>query len=407
VVAWQSNQDGSGLGVFAKIYQVNQTGAVNALTEQILINSVTQFGILIYKFFNVSVQTSLCWSHCCVYAIVDQRSPDVVASEGGGFVITYQTTVPTDSNLLPIQQRILFQIFDARGNAIGKWFYFLSAPLFVYTRLGLESAASEETIDRQDSAPSISWISGDNPAFAIAWISTIYDDNLSVISQRAMVRIFTSDGVPITPSFQANFLGDLAQTTISTTSLRDNSFIVTWTARESGCSGRFINAQRFDTLGNMVGPQFPVSTYEGLDASDQDASTLQSGDYVVAWSGMDGTGTQNVYMQMFSGDGSRIRSVSQVNTIENGIESSAVVVPKPDGGFVIFWNSFGQNGNGFGLFGQYFDVTGAAVGNNSHFSISFKMIYPEKILIKYCRNSISSGNSIGSSNSSQWGSIPW
>jgi len=51
----------------------------------------------------------------------------------------------------------------------------------------------------------------------------------------------------------------------------------------------------------------------------------------------------------------------QVNTFSTSHQSASSITALTDGGFVATWQSFGQDGDGYGVFGQRFDSAGQAV----------------------------------------------
>ena len=51
-----------------------------------------------------------------------------------------------------------------------------------------------------------------------------------------------------------------------------------------------------------------------------------------------------------------------VNTYTSGSQIRPSVISLNDGGFIVTWESDGQDGSGIGIFGQKFDSTGTMVG---------------------------------------------
>ena len=51
-----------------------------------------------------------------------------------------------------------------------------------------------------------------------------------------------------------------------------------------------------------------------------------------------------------------------MNTYTTGVQSDARAAMEPDGDFVVVWASVGQDGSGYGVFGQRFDAAGGAAG---------------------------------------------
>ena len=94
-------------------------------------------------------------------------------------------------------------------------------------------------------------------------------------------------------------------------------------------------------------------------------ATLVDGSYVVAWQSngnQDGSG-YGIYAQRFAGNGEAIGPEFRVNTLTGGDQSWAQVAALSDGGFVITWqDSAGNDGSGYGSFGQRFDAAGNAQG---------------------------------------------
>ena len=94
------------------------------------------------------------------------------------------------------------------------------------------------------------------------------------------------------------------------------NFVVTWTGSSQDGSGQGVYGQRYDAAGTAVGGEFQINTYV---SSDQQYSTVamdNAGNFVVTWSsnGQDGSG-YGVYGQRFS----------QYDTLSPSVES--VVVP--------------------------------------------------------------------------------
>jgi hypothetical protein len=60
--------------------------------------------------------------------------------------------------------------------------------------------------------------------------------------------------------------------------------------------------------------------------------------------------------------GMPLGSEFRVNTYTSGDQTRAAVAAEPSGNFMIVWSSYGQDGSGFGVFGQRYDDTGAPLG---------------------------------------------
>src|SRR5688572_28721575 len=100
---------------------------------------------------------------------------------------------------------------------------------------------------------------------------------------------------------------------------------------------------------------FPASAADG------------DGDLVVAWhSGeQDGSGL-GIYAQRFNYDGGPGGGASggefRVNTFTSGHQSAPAVASDHDGDFVIVWQSNGEEGTGYEVYGQRYDTAGQPQG---------------------------------------------
>ena len=90
----------------------------------------------------------------------------------------------------------------------------------------------------------------------------------------------------------------------------------------------------------------------------------RAGNFVVVWTslnGQDGSST-GVFGQRFNSDAEKVGPEFPVNTFTASEQGDASIALEPDGGFLVAWKSFGQDGSDFGVFGQSFDRTGARRG---------------------------------------------
>ena len=91
---------------------------------------------------------------------------------------------------------------------------------------------------------------------------------------------------------------------------------------------------------------------------------MEDGGFVVAWqsNNQDGSGL-GIFGQRYDSSGSAIGNEFRVNSYTNGDQKQASVSGLADGGFVVIWISDGQDGSGFGVFGQRYDANSSPVGS--------------------------------------------
>ena len=144
-------------------------------------------------------------------------------------------------------------------------------------------------------------------------------------------------------------------------------FVVVWSSPQDG-SGRGIFGQRFLPGGIPVGPEFRVNTFTTGDQYQATvARTDTSGGFVVVWNsmGQDGSGP-GLFGQRYSATATPVGPEFQVNTYTTGAQYRAAVSLVSGGAFVVAWqdgNAPGAGSPGRGIFAQRYDgATGAPLG---------------------------------------------
>ena len=323
VVTWtnESNQDGSGYGVFGQMYDAsgNTVGAE----------------------FQVNTYTSN-----------NQRHPDISGLSDGGFVVTWHSRHQDGDD-----QGIFGQKFDASGN-----------------KAGSEFQVNTHTTSFQQYSAVTSLTDG---GFVVTWHDDSgHDGNgYGVFGQK-----YTSSGSASGSQFQINSTTVSTQAYPSITSLTDGGFIATWTdySGEDG-SAKGIFGQRYDASGNAVASEFQINTQTSGDQSWSDIKSLPNGGFVVTWTGQDASGN-GIYAQRYSASGDKDGSEFRVNTYQNGNEMHSEAAALTDGGYVVIWYSDTHpDDTNYGVHGQRFDASGAAVGSQFlvNTDISNAQQYPE------------------------------
>jgi hypothetical protein len=286
----------------------------------------------------------------------DQAHPSITSLPNGGFVVVWDSNGQDGSGAGVYGQR-----FDSNGNKVGSEFRVNTWTTYSYSELVLSS---------WDSMPSITSLS--NGGFAVVWHSLYQDgSDYGVYGQR-----FDANGNKVGSEFQVNTWTRDWQLLPSITSLSNGGFVVVWT---SGCDPDFglpcdatpqdgskfgVYRQRFDANGNKVGSEFQVNTWTTNDQDSPSITSLSNGGFVVVWDsdGQDGD-SYGVYGQRFNSNGNKVGSEFQVNTWTTNDQGNPSITSLPNGGFVVVWYSNGQDGSGWGVYGQRFDSNGNKVGS--------------------------------------------
>ncbi len=90
---------------------------------------------------------------------------------------------------------------------------------------------------------------------------------------------------------------------------------------------------------------------------------LSGGGFVVTWqsAGQDGSG-YGVYGQRYSASGVISGGEFPINTFTANAQAAPAVARLIDGGFVVTWHSAGQDGSGNGVYGQRYSASGVISG---------------------------------------------
>lgn len=112
------------------------------------------------------------------------------------------------------------------------------------------------------------------------------------------------------------------------------------------------------------GDQFVVAETFGIEASPPVVAVQGSGAFTAAWQSFeeDGSGL-GIFAQRFAADGSPSgMDAFQVNTHVTGDQSAPAIATDSAGNVLVVWQSKGQDGDGWGIYGQWYDSMGAIIG---------------------------------------------
>jgi hypothetical protein len=303
VVAWQSNQDGSATGIFARLF--GSTGA--PLLGELQVNT---------------------------YITSYQFDPTVARRPDGGFVVAWvsrQDGSPFGG--------IFARRFDSVGGAIGG-----------------EFQVNTYTTDTQ-AAPSAA-MDGDGD-FVVVWQSYTQDGaNYGVFGQR-----FTSAGGALGVEFQVNTYTQSIEGLTAVAMAGGGSFVVAWESNSRDGGGYGVFARRFDAGGEALATEFQVNTYTELNDRAPAVSIETDGDFIVAWTRShpgDGSGNA-VFAQRFASSGAPQGSELQMNVHTPDHQESPSIAALRANDFVVVWQSRPyQDGNGHGVFGRRFHGVGGS-----------------------------------------------
>ena len=169
--------------------------------------------------------------------------------------------------------------------------------------------------------------------------------------------------------FQVNTTTPSTTAFPSITALNDGGFVITWQTDGQDGDSYGVAGQIYDASGTNVGSEFLVNTTRASHQLYPSITTLNNGDFVIAWQSylQDGDG-YGVYAQIYNTSGIRVGSEFQVNTYTASDQDETDITALNDGGFVITWRSKGQDGDNYGVYAQRYDASGTNV--DSEFQVN-------------------------------------
>lgn len=185
--------------------------------------------------------------------------------------------------------------------------------------------------------------------------------NARIVATTAfLICVSTSPGVAqLGADFQVNTftIGDQGYPSICRDTAGNQ--VAVWESAEEDGDGRGIFARRYASDGETIGGEFQVNTYTIGDQQYPGIYCRPEGSFVVVWESQDQDGYGlGVFGQRFASDGGPLGTEFQSNAYTTENQAAASVTGGADDSFVVTWQSYGQDGEGYGVFGRRYDSAG-------------------------------------------------
>lgn len=317
---------------------------------------------------------------------VDSAQTESVSAalDGGGWVVAW-TSIGQDGS----EQSIVQQAYDGDGNKVG------SESVVNVTTAGPQNNVS--LVSLSDGGWVVAWLSVGNAggdgadlyyrryssagiaevdehrlnttlsnqqqqADLIAlddggWLATWNSEGQDGSGQGIFQQRFAADGTRDGGEVQVNTFSTGHQLEPEVATLADGGWVTVWMSfgKDESAVLASICMQRFDALGNKVGDERDPTTGKTLDQQGAAVAALPDGGWVVAWAAAGGDGDQNgVFMQRFDDAGRKVGKETMVNTVTADNQTSPAITVLADGSWVVTFNSYGQDGDGAGVFQRHY-----------------------------------------------------
>lgn len=161
--------------------------------------------------------------------------------------------------------------------------------------------------------------------------------------------------VPVGPPRTINVFDEGDQITPSVTALANGTFAVVWISRGQDGSGDGVYGRIVDATGAPVSDEFRINTTVTGNQQAPRVAALEGNGFVVVWDSFGQDGNKDAIIARRFGDDS---TPSGSETIVNETAASWQVAPDvtgtPGGGYVVAWQSEDQDGSFAGVYARHF-----------------------------------------------------
>ena len=195
---------------------------------------------------------------------------------------------------------------------------------------------------------------------AVVWQSDLTNGSVSDIYG----TVYTITDSLTIESVQSNFLVNSTTTGAQQSPVidqaTDGTFVVAWESSGQDGDGFGIYARRFDATGNPLGSEIAVNTTTSDDQQDPAVAVYDDGGFVVTWEsfGQDGDAA-GIYFQLFDPAGNKVGGEVLVNTETVGSQIDPDIALNSTGNVVISWTSYGGDDFEQGIYAQRFTTAGS------------------------------------------------
>ncbi|MBI3469401.1 MAG: choice-of-anchor D domain-containing protein [Planctomycetes bacterium] len=168
---------------------------------------------------------------------------------------------------------------------------------------------------------------------------------------------------PVGAEFRVNTITANTQRFSSAGMDADGDFVVVWQSEGQDGDGAGIFAQMYSAAGAPLGGELHVNTTTADDQAHPSVAMDPNGDFVVAWQSYAQDGfAYGVFARRFNALGVPQGAEFQVNTFTDDWQHEPAVAMDDAGNFVVVWQSYFQDGDGYGVYAQRYNAAGATQG---------------------------------------------
>lgn len=150
------------------------------------------------------------------------------------------------------------------------------------------------------------------------------------------------------PELQVNAYTESQQGAPAVARLAGGDFVIAWSSLGSAGtdqSGSSVQARRLAAGGGLAGGELQVNAYTTADQSEPDVAGLPGGGFVVAWSIVSNAILDSIRAHRFGAGGGPVGGEIVVDSLSPGNQSTPAIGADAAGGFVVVWQSEVSDGD--------------------------------------------------------------
>jgi len=259
-----------------------------------------------------------------------QRFPVVAMNNAGAFAVVWESE--------KLSERTgALQLYDANGLAVGQELEFSASLDCRYPDVAMDC----------------------NGDCAVIWMEDKPGNSIRA-------RLYNADGSAKTEPFQVNTIRFSSVTRPSIAMDEAGHFVVAWDGDPKLAGLDDIHTRMFDPNGTAIGEQFVVNTILTGPQQNPQVAMNNRGRFIIVWdSKIDpNINERDIFAQRYDSSGRPLGYEFQVNTHIEGDQKRPTIAIGQNRKFVIAWQSYGQDGSGYGVFGWTGQMVGSADFNS-------------------------------------------
>lgn len=205
--------------------------------------------------------------------------------------------------------------------------------------------------------PSVAWDGRFN--YVIAWTDNLLDgDQYGIFARR-----YKGNGVALSDPLQANTLFNADQDNPSVGRDQSTSYVVVWESEVGDGNSSGIRGQRYNS-NISSGAEFLANSYYPDAQKAPDVAMYDNGGYIVVWQSFGQDGDQNgIFGRRFNYNGIPLGAEFQVNTTTAGDQIKPAITIDSNNGFIITWENIGPVGYNPDIYARRYHADGSPDGN--------------------------------------------